>query len=226
MAISRSGGGANRSAQPDAAPVTYSTAFPLTENPISQGGIFLTGATDGLDWTDIQTTPGKMIASAFDPAVGGVMDGVAQLKRTYLACLGKQYSQGAIFIAGGYHPTSHETEVFCNLTITAHSITGYELYLSTEGNHTLVRWNGAFNDFTPLASNNVSTFTAPVDGDVIRIEHLLDGTLNCYQNGVLRTTANDTTYFSGNPGFGNNPASGGGAVLASYGLKSWTCGSL
>lgn len=205
---------------------SFTTSFPATENPISQGGIWVNGATDGLDWTDIQTTPGKMIASAFDSAVGGVQDGLAQLKRSFLACASAQYSDGTIFIANGYAPTSHEVEVLCNFTITAHSATGYECYLSTAGNHTLVRWNGAFGDFTALASNNVSTFTAPVDGDVIRIEHLADGTLNCYQNGVLRTTAVDTTFTGGNPGLGNNPSSTGGSVLASYGLKSWRCGSL
>lgn len=37
---------------------TYTTAFPLTENPISEGGRWLNGQTNGLDWKDMQTTPG------------------------------------------------------------------------------------------------------------------------------------------------------------------------
>lgn len=209
-------------------PVTfYQTAFPATEDPISQGGIWTTGLTDGLDWTDIQTTPGKMFASALDSASGGVQDGLAALKRSFAAFAAKQYSEGTIFLTPGYNPANgHETEVLCNFKITAHSATGYELYLGTGGTHTLVRWNGPFGDFTPLASNNVSTFTVPVDGDVIRIEHLLDGTLNCYQNGILRTTFNDTTFFDGNPGFGNNPVPGSGTLLNGYGLKFWKGGSL
>lgn len=206
---------------------SFTTAFPATENPISQGGIWLNGLTDGLDWNDIQTSPGKAFAAAYDAAPGGVADGIAQLKRSFLACTSNQYSEGTCFKAGGYAPAdTHEIEVFINLTITAHSITGYECYVNHLGNHTLVRWNGASNDFTPLASNNISTFTAPVDGDVIRIEHLLDGTLNCYQNGILRTTFNDTTYFDGNPGIGNNPVSAAGSALNGIGWKSWSAGSL
>lgn len=206
---------------------SYSTSFPATENPISQGGIWLTGLTDGLDWNDVQTVPGKFYASAFDTASGGVADGVAQLKRSFLACAAKQFSEGTLFLVGGYNPSvAHEANVFVNFRITAHGITGYEFYVSVAGSSALVRWNGASGDFTPLASGNVSAVTAPADGDVLRIEHLLDGTINCYQNGILRTTANDTTYFDGNPGIGNNPASGGNAVLSSYGFKSLKCGSL
>ena len=42
-----SGGGINGS---------YSTTFPLTENPISEGGSWTNGAT-GLGWANVQTTP-------------------------------------------------------------------------------------------------------------------------------------------------------------------------
>ena len=35
---------------------TYSTSFPLTENPISEGGKWVNGGATGLDWTNIRTT--------------------------------------------------------------------------------------------------------------------------------------------------------------------------
>src|SRR5215813_11451279 len=44
-----SGGGINGS---------YSTTFPLTENPISEGGSWTNGGATGLDWANVQTTPG------------------------------------------------------------------------------------------------------------------------------------------------------------------------
>lgn len=204
----------------------YETFFPSTENPISESGKWLNGATDGLDWIDLQTSPGKLFANAFDPAPGGVMDGLAQLSRTFLACTSNQYAEGTIFstYSGGGPPSgSHEAEVHCNMTITAHSVTGYECYLNWAGNHTLVRWNGVFGDFTPLASNNISTFTAPVAGDVIRIENN-SGVLSCYQNGVLRTQATDTTFTNGNPGMGNNAVSP--ATLNAYGFSRWKGGNL
>ncbi len=37
---------------------TYTTHFPLTENPISEGGKWINGGVVGLDWTNVQTTPG------------------------------------------------------------------------------------------------------------------------------------------------------------------------
>src|SRR4030095_11258728 len=37
---------------------TYTTNFPATENPISEGGNWLNGQRDGLDWKDMRTTPG------------------------------------------------------------------------------------------------------------------------------------------------------------------------
>jgi len=45
----------------------YATDFSRTENPISEGGQWLNGQTDGLDWTDVRTTPGF----AFGTEAGG-----------------------------------------------------------------------------------------------------------------------------------------------------------
>lgn len=200
----------------------YTTNFPAAEDPISQGGIWIGGATVGLDWLDMKTSINQAYANAFDP--DGVTDALAQLKRTYKAFAQNHYSEGTVFVTyggGGPPSVTHEIEVFCNMTITAHSVTGYECYVNFFNNHTLVRWNGAHNDFTPLASNNVSSFTAPVEGDVIRIQRMSNGTtINCYQNGILRTTADDTTYLGGNPGIGNNPVAP--ATLNGIGWKLWT----
>src|SRR5713226_6600461 len=45
----------------------YATNFSLAENPISEGGKWLNGQTDGLDWTDVRTTRGF----AFGTEIGG-----------------------------------------------------------------------------------------------------------------------------------------------------------
>jgi hypothetical protein len=34
---------------------SYSTTFPLTENPISEGGSWTNGGATGLDWANVQT---------------------------------------------------------------------------------------------------------------------------------------------------------------------------
>ena len=36
----------------------YSTSFPLTETPISEGGNWINGQTVGLDWKNVNTKPG------------------------------------------------------------------------------------------------------------------------------------------------------------------------
>jgi len=36
----------------------YITSFPLTENPISEGGKWINGLTTGLDWSDVRTVSG------------------------------------------------------------------------------------------------------------------------------------------------------------------------
>src|SRR5260221_2997308 len=41
--------------------MSYSTSFPLTENPISEGGRWVNGGLLGLDWTNVSTTPGLAI---------------------------------------------------------------------------------------------------------------------------------------------------------------------
>ena len=37
-------------------PNTYSTSFGLTENPISEGGVWINGAVTGVDWNNVQTS--------------------------------------------------------------------------------------------------------------------------------------------------------------------------
>jgi len=40
----------------DRSPVrSYSTDFPLEEDPISEGGMWINGKADGIDWTDVAT---------------------------------------------------------------------------------------------------------------------------------------------------------------------------
>lgn len=207
---------------------TFTTAFPATENPISQGGIWLNGLTDGLDWNDIQTVAGHAYSAAFDTASGGVSDGICNLKRSFLACTRKQFSAGTVFRAVGYNPNvAHEIAVYVNMTIdpAGHSVTGYEFYRGSGGTTALIRWEGPWNTFTAIGTN---TIPAPADGDVQRIENDGAGNLTCYVNGVPYITVLDTTWTGGNPGIGNNPPTGGSppAVLSSLGFSSWTGGSL
>jgi hypothetical protein len=56
---------------------TYTTNFPLTENPISEGGKWINGKTVGLDWSNASTTPGLAIGR--ESGTSGYDDTVALL---------------------------------------------------------------------------------------------------------------------------------------------------
>src|SRR5215831_11330134 len=59
-----SGAGCSNFAQiGSSVPKTYSSNLPLTENPISQGGQWTNGLTNGLDWNDCRTN-GTMVYGA------------------------------------------------------------------------------------------------------------------------------------------------------------------
>src|SRR5690242_8443364 len=57
----------------------YSTTFPLTENPISEGGKWLGGKTNGTVFQDVRTTPGRAFASAIN---NGYDDSLAILNQS------------------------------------------------------------------------------------------------------------------------------------------------
>ena len=48
---------------------SYRTSFPATENPISEGGIWLNGRTDGIDWADVITRNGEVYGAVTRMAV-------------------------------------------------------------------------------------------------------------------------------------------------------------
>src|SRR4249920_3987928 len=54
-------GGPQVSAPPAGGAHSYDTDFPRTETPISDGGRWLNGQTNGRDWTDVSTSPHRAI---------------------------------------------------------------------------------------------------------------------------------------------------------------------
>src|SRR5438876_7626560 len=58
---------------------TYSTSFPLTENPISENGNWINGATNGISWHDVRTTTNL----AFGTDSGGTSDSTALVTGTW-----------------------------------------------------------------------------------------------------------------------------------------------
>ena len=177
-----------------AAGQSYSTTFNYTENPISNGGNWVSGGSVGLDWGDIQTN-GSMAFGVSIPVNYG--DATAVLSGTWGPT---QDAKGVVNIVS--LPTQTlEVEIRVRTTITAHSITGYEIDCSLNPSNPfllIVRWDGPVGNFTPLTSN------APVyckQGDTL--EATANGsTITAIYNGTTEVTATDTTYGTGSIGIG------------------------
>jgi len=122
----------------------YTTNFPLSENPISEGGKWINGRTNGLDWADVSTTTGK--AYGTESGSGGYDDSTAILTGNWGP---DQTAQATVFASQGF---VGEVELRLRSAITAHRNTGYEINFSS-GYCQVVRWEGPLGSFTMLANN-------------------------------------------------------------------------
>ena len=196
----------------------YSTEFPGTENPLSEGGVWTTGIFSGR--TAAQSASGH----AYGTMVG--FDGVNYLDSA--ACLSGFPANHSVeaTLYNNSAPSGLETELLLRVNLTVSSITAYEidLYLGGTAVH-VVRWNGSGNSFTDSSlgavTNNVSfangaVWSASISGNLI----------NVHCNGAAVVTDLDiTTAFggglvinSGNPGIGfwNETADAGNCPLFAW----------
>jgi hypothetical protein len=167
----------------------YTSQFPLVENPISENAVWTNGGTTGVDWSNCQTDG----TSAFGDQLsfGSANDSTCVLTNV-------TWGATQTVIAKFATTPTDKTELRLRTTITAHSITGYEIVFS-QGSEQIVRWNGAIGNVTVLQTN--SSLPAIVAGDVIKAT-ISGSTITAYYNGVQAGTVTDSTYGSGSPGMG------------------------
>jgi hypothetical protein len=202
---------------------SYSTNFPLTENPISEGGKWVNGGTTGLDWTNIRTTANVEAYGTSSGSGMGYDDSTAVLQND--GTWGpNQHASGVVYLNSSGNAHDPEVELRLNVTIAAHSITGYECTFSAKNDGTqyfgVTRWNGPFGDFTPLGST-VTGITPLANGDSIACNNV-GGTLSMYHNGILINSVTDTTYTEGSPGIGTDLDSNGSSINGTFGFSSFS----
>jgi hypothetical protein len=204
---------------------TYFTTFAGKENPLSENGNWKNGADDGIDWCDVRKTPG--LAFGVGPCSTTYRDPTAVLTGAW----GPNQGAAATLFVGTFTEVRFpESEVRLNTIITAHGVTGYEIYctVGTPETHPdpqldIVRWNGPPPDSTN--SNNAFTVIAEADdvicknGDILSATNI-DGSIQAYINGKLVASAVDTTYRNGSPGIGFN--AGEGSQYALNGITSFS----
>lgn len=185
---------------------TYSTTFPLTENPILDSGKWINGKTVGIDWTNVRTTTGFAFGT-----MTGTDSGPAQYADSTAILTGSwgpdQTVQATVKVttASSASDIFEEVELRLRTAIAAHSITGYEVNCSVSTTNQyiqIVRWNGALGSWTQLGGIPSHC----VNGDVLKatITGTTSATITVYLNGnvVLTATDSGSPFTNGNPGVG------------------------
>lgn len=207
-----------RSLRDDATPAalatglkSFSTSFPANESPISQGGIWLGGATVGLDWHDVNTNGGHAFGTQPTGSANDD-DSFALLDPAFLTFHADQKATGTIFYDGSLSTNTHEVECFLRASCSAHSITGYECNYAFDGSYTeIVVWLGALNSFS-IVSHVANPSTGPAQtgdqlifqivGDVLTASLKRAGVTTQINTFTDTSTGGHARYASGNPGMG------------------------
>lgn len=198
-------------------PGFYTTTFPATENPILQGTMWTNGGTTGLDWQNVRTTTNKAfgvaISAGYDDPTAVITGNGAWNTNHSMTCtvVNNNTTTG----------NTRELELRVRTTITAHSITGYELLLNSNTGliyTDIVRWNGPLGDFNSIGGAG-TTPTNVVTGDVLKFT-ASGTTLNGYRNGVQFITATDSNFSGGSPGIGFFAATG--TTMSDFGFSQCT----
>lgn len=189
---------------------TYSTSFPRTENPISEGGKWVGGQSAGGNlWGDIQTK-GGMAYGVSEPTLYG--DPTAILTGPWAA---DQQAQVTVKITSTPTVCCHEIEVRLRVTIDENRITGYEVYCSVAAGSRychIARWSGPNGLYCNIEPSSPHIYL--VNGDVLKgtVTGSKPALITGYVNGVRIMQVSDT----GNEG-GEGPDCGAGRPVFTAG---------
>jgi hypothetical protein len=203
----------------------YTTNFTRAENPISEGGKWLNGQTDGLDWTDVRTTPGFAFGTETGgnrPAPQRYDDSTALLKGTWGP---NQTVQATV---RSLNPNQdgkvwEEVELRLRSSISPHKCTGYEVMFRCskilKAYCNIARWEGPLGKFTMLKETEGSRYGVK-DGDVVKAS-MIGKILTVYINGAQVVQISDDKFASGNPGIGFY-LEGATGVIDNFGFSSFS----
>lgn len=203
---------------------SHATSFERDEDPISEGGLWINGRADGIDWIDIVTSNGVAFGAVsrmgaaerrgeqgnLSPGAGADAAPEGDYDDPTAVLAGEwgpdQYAKGVVFSQNQTEDYFQEVEIRLRSSITPHSCTGYEVFwrcLKTENAYAeIVRWNGRRGDFTSLARATGPRYGVR-DGDVVEAS-ITGNVIKSYINGILMLEATDDMFTEGSPGIGFN----------------------
>jgi hypothetical protein len=212
---------------------SYSTDFELDESPISEGGLWLNGLADGVDWADVVTKNGVAYGGptrmdvAEQRAEQGNLEDDGEVVGDYddpTAVLAgewgrNQHGKGRVYSKNPTEEYFQEVQIRLRHTMRPNWCSGYEIFFrclkSDTGYAEIVRWNGKVGDWTSLTRRQGPEFGVE-DGDLI--EATIEGNLiKGFINGVEVISVVDDVIDSGAPGIGFN--FGVGDTAADHGFS-------
>jgi len=202
---------------------SYTTNFPLSENPLSEGGTWTNGQKDGLNWANVQTTSGF----AFGTESGGTRPAPQKYDDSTALLTGAwgpdQTAQATVRAVNQNDKIYEEVELRLRSALAPHKATGYEILFrsakSPKSYCEIVRWNGPLGDFTYLSRAKGSQ-CGVATGDVVKAS-MIGNVITAYINGVQVLKATDNTYMGGSPGMGFY-IEGATGVNGDFGFTSFT----
>jgi hypothetical protein len=218
---------------------TYTTSFSAAENPIAENGNWVNGATTGLDWSNVSTTPGLARGQQTPDGVTLYNDSIALLTGSWGA---NQTVQATVHTVNQNDSINEEVEIRLRSTVTAHASTGYECTFSARSSALayvgIVKWNGPLasanninRGYTSLALQFDSTM-AVRNGDTVRctVTGTTSTVITAFINDVQKLQVTDTSspWTSGNPGMGFYLQGTGGnpSAQADYGFTTFAATDL
>jgi hypothetical protein len=208
-------------------PNTYHTTFPATENPLSEGGRWISGGLSGI-YGDVQTVSGQAFGTVVSPSPP-YTDPTAVLAGAW----GPLQTAEAVVKCASVFAQNQEVELRLLTQITPRRIVGYEFLWSVTNNpyREIVRWdtdasNGAFFSVTGGAVFASQIFTGMRIKATVSSAGLLTLYTDYGSGYVQEASGTDTNYRSGSPGLGMFQHAGSTSTLPDFGLTSYSAWSL
>ena len=206
---------------------TYTTNFPHAENPISEGGKWVSGKKDGLDWADIRVIAGF----AYGTEIGGKRPELEKYDDSTALLTGKwgpnQTAQATVHRVNKDNDNIYEeVELRLRSAMSPHNCTGYEVMFrcskSPKAYCNIARWDGILGAFMMLRTTKGSQYGV-ADGDVVKAS-IKGDVITVWINGVQIVQTRDYLFTSGNPGIGFY-IEGATGVDDQFGFSSFTATS-
>ena len=216
---------------------SYKTEFKKNETPISEGGLWLNGRKDGIDWCDVLVKDGVAFgevsrnqvgerraeqaalgAGIEGAAVGDYDDPTAVLTGQWAP---NQYGKVRVFSRNQTDKYFQEVQIRLRHNMKPKFCNGYEVFFrvldSEAGYAEIVRWNGPVGGWTSL-KKLIGKKYGVKDGAIIEAS-IVGNVITGYLNGQEMISVVDGNIKSGAPGIGFN--FGVGTTNADHGVTSF-----